>query len=98
MPYLPDHLFKALYAVLVAFGAKEKGVTPFTRYWNAVGPLEDYASMARTRHEQILVELLRRQLEGNLRKAAPYDEVHPDARGVGEFLQSPPRRRRYRWR
>lgn len=80
----------ALYGALEAFGA-EPGESPFTRYWNAVGTVEDYAAVAETASEQLLVQLLRWILERELWKAARHEFLHPDAGGVVELLGYPQR-------
>lgn len=90
MKWIPPETMDALYGVLEAFGA-EPGGTPFARYWNAVGPVEDYAAMTGTASEQLLVQLLRWVLERELWKAARHKFEHPDARGVEDFLGYPQR-------
>ena len=94
MRYVPPELRRTIYDALDAFGAAPRGTTAFARYWNAVGHVEDYAAIARTRAEQALAVMMRLLLEKELRRSAPYDALHPDARGVEEFLGSPPWRPR----
>lgn len=89
---MSDETMKALHGALEAFGAEPRGTTAFARYWNAVGPLEDYAAVAETPAERMLVQLLRWLLERELWKAAPRDALHPDARGVEDVLLHRPRR------
>lgn len=92
MTYISNHLWKTIEMALRAFGAEPQGTTAFARYWNAVGAVEDYAAVAETPAERTLAELMRLVLIRQLRKGAPNDALHPDARGVEEFLDSPPRR------
>lgn len=83
---MSDETMKALHGALEALGAEPRGTTAFARCWSAVGPLEDYAAIAETPAERLLVQLLRWLLERELWKAAPRDALHPDARGVEEIL------------
>jgi hypothetical protein len=96
MRYLPPELIKALHRALGAFGANIHAPTEFARYWNAVGAVEDFGSIADTHTERSLVELLRLILEQELRRAAPYDDWHEDARGAEAFLGARPRRKQHR--
>jgi hypothetical protein len=93
---VPPELIKALHRALDAFGAKPCGTTAFARFWNAVGEVEDFAAAAMTPAERALAELLRWLLEKELRRSAPHDALHPDARGVEAFLNSPRRKPRRR--
>lgn len=92
MIYVSDAVWKTLESALRALGAEPNGSTTFARYWRAVGELEDYAAVAETNAEKLLVELMRKKLEHELRMSAPRDALHEDARGVEEFLESPRRR------
>ena len=90
MKWIPDETMKALYEALDAFGA-EPGDNAFGRYWKTVGPVEDYAAVADTASQQLLVQLLRWILERELWKSARYEFLHPEAQGVEEFLGYPQR-------
>lgn len=92
MLHIRDDLWNTLESALRAFGAEPCGSITFARYWRAVGEVEDYAAMADTNAARSLAELMRKKLEYELRKAAPNDALHEDARGVEEFLKSPPRK------
>lgn len=92
MKWMSDETMKALHRALEAFGAEPRATTTFARCWSAVGPLEDYAAIAETPAERLLVQLLRWLLERALWKTAPRDASHPDARGVEEILPHCPRR------
>jgi hypothetical protein len=94
MEWLSPTLMKTLYEALEAFGAGERGSTAFARYWNAVGPVEDYAAVADTPAQRHLVQLLRWLLERELWRTVSRDALHPDARGVEDFLDAPPQRPR----
>lgn len=94
MAYLSPDLRRALFEALEAFGAVQTGTTAFAKWWKAVGNVEDYAAIATTPAGRVLVELMRRRLETELRKSAPNDALHEHARSVGEFLKSPPWRKR----